>query len=55
MEDEASRFKNTPGWMVWGAQQDRIGIACKELKDLFLMEGIDLYWKEIEGGFNEVV
>ena len=48
-EEEASRFKNTPVWLVWGEQEDRIGKAGRELKDLLLLEGVDLYWKEIEG------
>ena len=48
-EEEASAFKNTPVWMVWGAQEDKIGKTSKALKELFLKEGVDLYWKEIEG------
>ena len=48
-EEEASKFKNTPVWMVWGDQEDRIGKAGRELKDLLLREGVDLYWEEIEG------
>ncbi len=48
-EDEAAKFKNTPVWMVWGEQEERIGEASRALKDLFLAEGVDLYWKEIEG------
>jgi len=48
-EEEASRFKNMPVWMVWGDQEERIGKACTELKDLLISEGVDLYWKEIEG------
>ncbi len=48
-EEEAAAFRNTPVWLVWGDQEDRIGKACTELKDLLLSEGVDLYWKEIEG------
>jgi predicted esterase len=48
-EEEASLFKNTPLWMVWGDQEERIGKASRELRDLLLREGVDLYWKEIEG------
>ena len=48
-EEEANNFKNTPVWMVWGEQEERIGKASRELKDLLLREGVELYWKEIEG------
>lgn len=46
-EEEAAKFINTPLWMVWGEKEDRIGKVSRELKDLLLTEGVDLYWKEI--------
>lgn len=45
--EEAAKFKDTPVWMVWGEEEERIKTANVELKNLFLDAGVELKWKEI--------
>lgn len=47
--EEAKAFIETPVWMVWGEQEEKLGKGNKKLKELFIEAGVDLTWEEIKG------
>jgi alpha-L-rhamnosidase len=46
--EEASKFKNIPVWMTWGALETRLTEVNTRLKDLFIEAGVEVKWTQVE-------
>jgi hypothetical protein len=44
-----AKLKGMPVWMVWGEQENRLTMRNRSLKDAFIKQGSEIWWKEKKG------
>ena len=47
--EDVAKLKGMPVWMVWGEQENRLTMRNRSLKDAFIKQGIEIWWKEKKG------